>query len=123
MNKSDKNTTIEDSKKIVKKFCDDRDWSQFHNAKELAIGVVTEASELLDIFRFKDEEQVTKIMNGHKREQVADELVDVMYFILRIADLYDIDLSTELERKIAANEKKYPVEKAKGCNEKYKDLD
>ena len=118
----DKITTIESLKEIIGKFCDDRDWSQFHNPKDLAIGISTEAGELLDLFRFKNEEQISKIMNGLKREQVADELADVLYFVLRFAQMNNIDLTTELKRKIELNGIKYPIEKAKGCSEKYKDL-
>lgn len=119
---NDSETTVKELKGIIRKFCDDRDWSQFHNAKDLAIGVSTEAGELLDLFRFKNEQQVESIMYGEKRKQVSDELADVVYFALRLADMYNIDISEELERKISENEIKYPIEKAKGCNEKYKDF-
>ncbi len=115
-------TNIEDLKQMIGKFCDDRDWSQFHNPKDLAIGISTEAGELLDLFRFKNEEQINKIMSGEKRTQVSDELSDVLYFVLRFAQMNKIDLTTELKRKLEINELKYPIEKAKGCNEKYKDL-
>lgn len=118
----DNEYTIEMLKDIVGKFCNDRDWAQFHNPKDLAIGISTEAGELLDLFRFKDENQINKIMNGEKREKVTDELADVLYFVLRFAQMNNIDLTTELKRKVALNELKYPIEKAKGCNEKYKDL-
>ncbi|MCX8074559.1 MAG: nucleotide pyrophosphohydrolase [Clostridia bacterium] len=115
-------TNIEELKQIISKFCDDRDWTKFHNPKDLAIGISTEAGELLDLFRFKNEEQMNKIMNGEKRLQVADEVADVLYFILRFAQMNNIDLTTELKRKIEINELKYPIDKAKGCSDKYKDL-
>lgn len=118
----DNETKIEELKNIVGKFCDDRDWKQFHNPKDLAIGISTEANELLDLFRFKNEEQISEIMTGEKRLQVTDELSDVFYFILRFAQMNNIDLTTELKRKIEENKLKYPIEKAKGSNEKYKDL-
>lgn len=118
----DNENTIDMLKNIVGEFCDERDWSQFHNPKDLAIGISTEAGELLDLFRFKSEEQIKNIMNGKKREQVNDELADILYFVLRFAQMNDIDLATELKRKVEKNGLKYPVEKAKGCNEKYKDL-
>ncbi|MDF2865340.1 MAG: nucleotide pyrophosphohydrolase [Clostridia bacterium] len=118
----DNNYTINMLKEIIGKFCDDRDWSQFHNPKDLAIGISTEAGELLDLFRFKNEEQMNRIINGKKREQVADELADVLYFVIRFAQMNNIDLTTELKRKVALNELKYPIEKAKGKNDKYKDL-
>ena len=116
----DSNTTIKDLKLKVKKFCEERDWDQYHNAKELAIGIVTEASELLHHFSFKSEKQVDdKFKNIETRQEISEEIADILYFILRLAQKYDIDLSTELEKKTEKNCKKYPIEKAKGSNKRY----
>ena len=115
----DNKTTIEDLKNLVKKFCEDRDWDQFHDPKELAIGISTEANELLEIFRFKDKKQMQELMNSSRKQEVSDELADVFYFILRFAQMNDIDLSTAVKNKIEKNNKKYPVEKARGSNKKY----
>jgi NTP pyrophosphatase (non-canonical NTP hydrolase) len=115
----DKTTTLEELKNKVKEFCEDRDWDQFHNPKELAIGISTEANELLQIFRFKSEEDMKNLMNSAKRTEVEEELADVLYFVLRFAQMNNIDLSTAVENKIEKNNQKYPVEKAKGCNKKY----
>lgn len=65
-NLSDKTTNIEELKKLVKEFCDERDWDQFRNAKDLAISIVTESPELLDHFRFKSEEEVKELFNNKK---------------------------------------------------------
>ncbi len=120
----DDKTTIRELKEKVKAFCEERDWDKFHNAKELAIGIVTEASELLEHFRFKSEEQVDELFeNDLKRKELTEELADVLYFLLRLAQRYDIDLTTELEEKIKKNNKRYSVEKAKGSNKKYTELD
>lgn len=105
---------------IIKNFCEERDWDQFHNPKDLAIGISTEANELLDIFRFKNNEQMIKLFNSSKREDIEDELSDVFFFLLRFAQMNNIDLKEALLRKIAKNNQKYPVEKAKGSNEKYR---
>src|SRR3989344_6558597 len=110
----DSQTSIQELKEKVKKFCEDRDWDQFHNAKELAIGITTESSELLDIFRFKSEEEINNMFKTEKREQISEELADTLYFILRLAQKYNIDLTTELYKKMEKNHKKYPVEKVKG---------
>ena len=115
----DNKITIEQLKKEVQKFCEDRDWNQFHNPKELAIGISTEANELLQIFRFKSEEDMKVLMNSEKKTEVEEELADVFYFVLRFAQMNNIDLSQAVENKIEKNNKKYPVEKAKGCNKKY----
>ena len=119
----DNKTNINELKEKIRKFCEDRDWDQFHNAKELAIGIVTEASELLQHFRFKSEQQVDKMFqNPSKRQEISEELADVLYFVIRLAQRYDIDLTTELNNKIQKNEEKYPVEKIKGSNKKYTEL-
>ncbi len=116
----DYKTNINQLKEKVKDFCEVRDWDQFHNAKELSIGIVTEASELLQHFRFKSEEQIKEMFKDeNKRKELTEEMADVFYFLLRLAQRYDIDLATELFDKIEKNNKKYPVEKAKGCNKKY----
>jgi len=116
----DNETKIHELKEKVRKFCDDRDWDQYHNAKELAIGIVTEASELLDHFRFKSEKQIDEMFkNPEKHQEITDEMADVFYFLLRLAQRYDIDLTTELNRKMIKNEQKYPIDKVKGKNKKY----
>ena len=116
----DHKTNINELKEKVKKFCDDRDWDQYHNAKELAIAIVTEASELLEHFRFKSEDQVEDMFKDEfKRKELTEEMADVLYFLVRLAQRYEVDLTTELNEKIKKNAEKYPVEKVKGLNKKY----
>ena len=118
----DKETTIEEIKQIIKQFCEERDWDQFHNAKDLAIGVSTEASELLEHFRFKPEKEVEEMFkNEKKRTEIAEEMADVLYFLLRLAQRYNIDLSNEFEQKMKKNAIKYPVDLVKGKNKSYKE--
>lgn len=112
----DNKTTLEELKNEVKNFCEKRDWDQFHNPKELAIGISTEANELLQIFRFKSEEDMKKMMESEKREEIEEELADVLYFVLRFAQMNNIDLSSAVLNKIEKNDKKYPADKVKGCN-------
>jgi len=105
---------------IVKKFCEDRDWDQFHNPKDLAIGLSTESNELLDLFRFKSKEQMQEMMNNpEKRERISEELSDIFFFLLRFSQMYDFDMRDGLLQKIQKNEEKYPIHKAKGKNQKY----
>lgn len=116
----DDETRIGDLKTIIKKFCDERDWDQFHNPKDLAIGIVTEAAELIDHFRFKSEEDMKAIMKDtQKRQAISEELSDILFFLIRFAQMNDIDLAQEFLKKIDLNQKKYPVEKFKGSNRKY----
>mgnify|MGYP001087815046 CR=1 FL=1 len=118
----DTDTSIEKLKQSVKSFCDERDWEKYHNAKDLAIGIVTEAAELIEHFRFKSLEEVEQLMdNNEKKTEISNELSDALFFILRFAVKYDIDLSNEFYRKLEINKQKYPVEKCKGLNLKYND--
>lgn len=115
--------TIEALEKMVQKFCEVRDWDQFHNPKDLAIGISTEANELLDIFRFKSEDDMKEIMDDvGKREHVTEELADVFFFLLRFAQMNQIDLYTAVVNKLEKNNRKYPVNKIKGKNLKYTEL-
>ena len=103
----DGSTTIKELKDKVQKFCEERDWDQFHNPKDLAMGVSTEAGELLDIFRFKRDEDIKEIMSDpSKRQKVGEELADVLYFLLRFAQMNDFDLSEELDKKLDKGDEK-----------------
>ena len=119
----DKITTIQELKEKVQAFCEQRDWDQFHNPKELAIGISTEANELLQIFRFKSEADMKALMASDKKQKVEEELADVLYFVLRFAQINSIDLASAVEQKIQKNDAKYPIEKVKGCNKKYDEYD
>ena len=120
----DEDRKIHELKEKIREFCEARDWDQFHNAKELAIALSIEASELLEIFRWKTSEEVAELFkNPAKTEDIEDEMADVLYFLVRISQLYDIDLSEALERKMDKNNKKYPVDKFKGSSKKYNEVD
>jgi len=119
----DDNTNLQKLKDRIKKHCDDRDWDQFHGAKDLAIGVSTEAAELLEHFRFKSEKEVEEMFKDlKKKEEIGEEMIDVIWFIFRMAQKYNIDISEAFDKKIEKSEKKYPIEKAKGSNKKYTEL-
>jgi NTP pyrophosphatase (non-canonical NTP hydrolase) len=82
-----------------------------------------EAAELLDHFRFKSEAEAQAYLKDPKRRRmIEDETADTLFMLLRFAQMYDIDLSQALRRKVAVNHKKYPVKKSKGSNKKYNDL-
>jgi NTP pyrophosphatase (non-canonical NTP hydrolase) len=97
------------------KFRDDRDWSQFHNAKDLAIALNIESSELLELFLWKS-------ADDSDQERIKEELADVLAFALLIANKYDFDIKKIMFDKIEKNALKYPVNKAKGNAKKYTDL-
>lgn len=116
----DKKSTLHELKEKVQCFCKERDWDQFHNQKDLAIGIITESAELLEHFRFKNISEMTAmISNPIKKSEIEEEVADILFFILRFAQMNDIDLSEALNRKIEINNTKYPVKKFKGSNKKY----
>jgi len=118
--KGDVEATVGGLKEAVREFSERRDWDQFHNAKDLAIGITTEAAELLEMLRFKSEKEVEELMRDKAaRREVERELADVLFFVLRTAQRYDIDLASALEDKLKLNASRYPVSKAKGSNRKY----
>lgn len=113
------NTTLKELMSLIDNFCKERDWEQFHTPKDLAIGISTEANELLQIFRFKSNAEIKHLLNSSRKSDIEEELADVLYFVLRFAQLNNIDLSSAIRKKLAKNEQKYPVEKVKGNNKKY----
>ena len=119
----DNKTTIYDLEQKIKLFCEERDWDQFHNPKDLAIGISTEANELLDIFRFKTNEQMVKMFQDSViKVNIEDEIADVLFFILRFAQMNHLDLEQCLNDKLVKNAKKYPVDRIKGKNLKYTEI-
>lgn len=93
-------------------FRDARDWAQFHNAKDLAIGLSIEAGELLEQFLWKEAKDADP-------DKVKAELADVLIFALLLAHEQKIDVTKAIRDKLAENDAKYPVEKAKGRSTKY----
>lgn len=102
-------------------FRDARDWKQFHNPKDSAISLALEAAEVLEHFQWKSKEEVDKYMKAN-REEVADELADVMYWILLMTNDLGIDIIDASYKKLKKNAAKYPIEKAKGRHTKYNKL-
>lgn len=109
---------IAELQKRVRDFCTARDWDQFHTPKDMAISLTLEATEVLEHFQWKDDAEMAEHLRTNK-EDVAEELSDVMYWVLRMADRFDIDIKDAFEKKLDKNDKKYPVEKARGNHKKY----
>lgn len=115
------NTSLADLQIMIRKFCDDRDWDQFHNPKDLSISLALEAAEVMEHFQWKNEAEMAEHVIKMKKE-VGEELADVFYWVLLLANKLDIDLVDSFTKKMDKNETKYPVEKAKGSHKKYTDL-
>ncbi len=95
-----------------------RKWKKFHNPKDSAISLVLEANEVLEYFLWKNREEVRRYVIDHK-DDIADELSDVLANVLLMAHDLGIDLPSAFESKMVKNEAKYPVAKCRGNNKKY----
>ena len=104
---------MEKTRERVRKFRDDRDWSQFHTPENLAKAINIEAGELLEHFLWD---------NNFNKEEVSDELSDILVYCFHMADALGVDIEEIINRKMDKNEAKYPVEKAKGTSKKYTEL-
>lgn len=102
----------------VREFCTERDWDQFHNPKDMALSLTLEAAEVLEHFQWKNEAEIAEYLSTHKSD-VADEIVDVLYWVLRMSDRFDIDLKAAFAKKMSENEQRYPVHKARGNHKKH----
>jgi len=105
----------------IAQFVSDRDWGQFHNPKDLAISLNLEASEVLEHFQWKSNPEMLEYAKSHK-EEIGDELADVLYWVLLMANNMNIDVVAASERKLAKNAEKYPINKSKGNHKKYTEL-
>ncbi|HHH13370.1 MAG TPA: nucleotide pyrophosphohydrolase [Thiolapillus brandeum] len=95
------------------RFARERDWEQFHSPKNLAMALAGEAGELLEHFQWLTEEQ-SENLSADRKDEVAMELADLLIYLVRLSQRLEIDLLDAAWRKIAINEKRYPVEKVKG---------
>jgi len=102
-------------------FRDARDWKQFHNPKDVALSMVLEAGEVMEHFQWKNTEEMQEHIGNH-RDEIGDELADVLYWVLLMSHDLDIDIFEAVDRKMKKNEEKYPEEKAKGQHTKYTKL-
>lgn len=104
---------MKETKDKVIKFTHDRDWDQFHSPENLAKSISIEAAELLECFQWNNE---------YKKEEVVDELADIVNYCILLSDKLDVDLEEIVLNKLKKNEAKYPVDKSKGKSDKYTKL-
>jgi len=102
-------------------FRDARDWRQFHNPKELAVAITAEAGELLQHFVWQSPEQSDQRVTDRKAE-LESEMADVAILLFELADNCGVNLAVAMRAKLARNEERYPVAKARGSNKKYNEL-
>ncbi len=98
----------------IRKFTEDRDWEQYHSPENLAKSIVIEAAELLECFQWNNED--------YDIQHVKEELADVLVYSRNLLDRLGLDEDEIVNMKMDQNEKKYPVDKAKGSSVKYDQL-
>jgi dCTP diphosphatase len=111
---------MDDLVESVRRFAADRDWDQFHSPRNLVLALVGEVGELAaELQWIPDAEVVERLADPKAKSDVAAELADVLNYLLRLADVLEIDLAEALIKKIAINETRYPVDKVRGSSAKY----
>ena len=120
---SDATATVGELKDRVLAFAQERDWEQFHAPKNLSMAMAAEAGELMEHFLWAKSEDSKELVNDpKKRTEIEDELADVIIYGLEFANMSGIDVAAAIERKMAANAAKYPVERSRGNSAKYTEL-
>ena len=104
---------MEKVQREIEKFNQERDWNQFHSPENLAKSIAIEAGELLECFQWD---------NKFDKEEVCDELADVLNYCLQMASKLEVDPEEIILNKLEKTRKKYPIEKAKGVSTKYNKL-
>ena len=114
-------TEFENLREQLRKFAAARDWDQFHSPKNLAMALSAEAGELLETFQWLTEEQSRRLA-PEALAAASDEVADVLLYLIRLSDKLGIDPIAVTNRKLLANAKKYPADKARGNSKKYTEL-
>ncbi len=109
---------LDDLRERLRAFAAARDWEQFHSPKNLAMALIAEAAEIVEHFQWLTEAQSLQL-DATSKAAVAEELADVLAYLVRLADRLDIDLLAAVAAKIARNEERYPAERVKGSARKY----
>ena len=119
----DNKTTFESVRHRVEEFRDERDWSRFHNPKDLAMALSIEASELEELFLWKNRDELDEFTADRRNlERVREEVADICIYLLSLSSVLKIDLSDSIIAKLAKNAGKYPISRSKGSSKKYNEL-
>jgi NTP pyrophosphatase (non-canonical NTP hydrolase) len=111
---------LEELRQRVRTFVAERDWERFHSPKNLAMALSVEASELVELFQWLTEEE-SSVLDAERKQRVAEEMADVLWFLVRLSDRLGVDLLQAAEAKLAANAAKYPADLVRGSPKKYTD--
>jgi NTP pyrophosphatase (non-canonical NTP hydrolase) len=102
----------------IRAFVAERDWEQFHSPKNLAMALAVEAAELMEQFQWLTPEE-SAVPDDRRRQRIADELADVLVYLVRMADRLDVDLLAAASAKLEHNARKYPADQVRGQARKY----
>ena len=118
--RNDQETTLQDVKDLIARFTTARDWQQFHTPKNLAMALVSEASELMAHFRWSHDGGDGLVLNDAvSAQEIRHEVADVLLILAELANVAGIDMAQAVHEKMAINEARYSVEKSKGTAAKY----
>lgn len=109
---TDQMTTLEEVKKFIQDFSDERGWRKDQNAKDLVMALTVEAAELSEIFMWLHSDEVDQVREDEKEfEHLKEEIADVFWYLCRVCEHFDVDLAEAVEEKAVKNARKYPVKK------------
>lgn len=115
---NDKATTVQELKDLIFQFAKNRQWLRYHTPKNLSMALTVEAGELMEHFMWLKEEEVNELLKSPKREDVCDELADIVTYALEMANVMEIDLAACIKSKYEKNCLKYPEKDCQGAFEK-----
>ncbi|MFL6072257.1 MAG: nucleotide pyrophosphohydrolase [Mycobacteriales bacterium] len=104
---------LEDLRNRLRLFADDRDWQQFHTPRNLALALAGEVGELAAVLQWLTDEEAG-VLSPRTRDQLADEVADILIYLVRFADVVGLDPLAEAHKKIARNEQRYPPDRFHG---------
>ena len=112
---------ISDLQEKLEVFAQERDWGQFHTLRNLVLALVGEVGEVAELIQWVDDAKVSEFLDDGGRKRLGEEISDVLFYLLRVADIAGIDIDSAVTLKFQKNEDNYPVGKAKGSSKKYSD--
>ncbi len=114
----DAKQNIKGLREDVAKFIKERQWTKYHVPKDLSMAIAIEASELMELFLWKQLSATDIVKDRNIKEKIGDEIADIFIYLLSLVNALDFDLSDVVSKKITKNEAKYPSTEFQGNYEK-----
>ncbi len=111
-------STLEDIQAYLREYAQARDWEKFHAPKNLSMALAVEAAELMEIFQWLPE-SLKPELDEEQQQNVRLEMADILMYLLRMADMLDINLIEAVQEKVVVNERRYPADRVRGSSKKY----